>query len=285
MSELRKAMNDQMLLKGFSEPTKKCYLAAVRLLAQHYHLPPDKLSHEDIQNWFLYLLKEHHVAPATCRAYLHALRFFYCQVLNWNQFDIKFKIPKKKQKIPDLLSPSDVRLIIEHATTLKYRTAFIICYTCGLRLSEVTSLEIAHIHSEEHYLQIVQGKGFKDRNVPLPLSTIQALREYWQAYRPKRFLFPNRDGYKPISMTCFQKNFAQSKSSAGITKVGGIHGLRHAFATHQLRAGMPIHQLKTILGHTDLKTTERYLHWCPQSGEGGRSIDLLQAPLGGKSDE
>ncbi|VAW57867.1 hypothetical protein MNBD_GAMMA11-1280 [hydrothermal vent metagenome] len=285
MSELRKAMNDQMLLKGFSERTQKSYLAAVRLLAQHYHLPPDKLSHEDIQNWFLYLLKERHVAPATCRAYLHALRFFYCHVLHWKKLNTGFSIPKKKQQIPDLLSPSDVHLIIENAASLKYRTAFIICYTCGLRLSEVTSLEIAHIHSEEHYLQIVQGKGFKDRNVPLPLSTIQTLREYWQAYRPKRFLFPNRDGYKPISVASIQKSFTQSKSRAGITKNGGIHGLRHAFATHQLRAGMPIHQLKTILGHTDLKTTERYLHWCPQSGEGGRSIDLLQDLLEEKPDE
>jgi len=285
MSELRKAMNDQMLLKGFSESTKKSYLAAVSLLARHYHLPPDKLSHEDIQNWFLYLIKEHNITPATCRAYLHALRFFYHQVLHWKNINTGFSIPKKKQQIPDLLSSSDVYLIIENAASLKYRTAFIICYTCGLRLSEVAALKITHIHSQENYLQVIQGKGFKDRNVPLPLSTIQALREYWQAYRPKRFLFPNRDGYKPISIASIQKNFTRSKTRAGITKIGGIHGLRHAFATHQLRAGMPIHQLKIILGHKDLKTTERYLHWCPQSGEGGRNIDLLHHLVGGQADE
>ncbi len=285
MSELRKAMNDQMLLRGFSEHTKKCYFAAVSLLSRHYHLPPDKLSHQDIQNWFLYLLKEHHIAPATCRSYLHALRFFYLEVLHRENFDVAFSVPKRKQKIPDLLSIAEVLLIIEHATTPKYRTAFIICYTCGLRLSEVVALEVAHIHSQEHYLQIVQGKGFKDRNVPLPLSTLQALREYWQSYRPAHFLFPNRDAYKPISVTCFQKSFAQSKARAGITKVGGIHSLRHAFATHQLRAGMPIHQLKNILGHTDIKTTERYLHWCPQSGEGGHNIDLMQHLVEGESNE
>ncbi len=108
MNELRKAMIDQMLLKGFSERTKKSYLNAVSLLARHHHLAPDKLSRSDIQNWFLYLLKDRQLSPATCRLYLNAVRFFYLQVLHWSAFQLDLVVPKRQQRIPDLLSPSEV---------------------------------------------------------------------------------------------------------------------------------------------------------------------------------
>lgn len=281
MSPLRQEMIDQMILKGFSERTKKSYLDAVSLLARYYHLPPDKLCHENIQNWFLYLLKERKLSTSTCRLYLNALRFFYINVLHWETLQCKFNVPKSKQRIPDLLSLSDIHLIINNASHPKYRTMFIVCYACGLRVSELVSLELPHIHGAEHYLQIVQGKGFKDRNVPLPSSVLQALRGYWRSYRPEHFLFPGRDYNKPISITSVQKYFTKTKHRAGITKVGGVHSLRHAFATHQLSAGMPIHQLKNILGHTDLKSTERYLHWRPEAGRGDGHFDLLLPVLGG----
>jgi len=284
MSELRKEMINKMLLKGFSERTKKSYLDAVSLLARYYHLPPDRISHEDIQNWFLYLLKERKLSPSTCRLYLNALRFFYLNVLHWKTLQCEFDVPKHKQRIPDLLSLSDVRLIIEHATNPKYRMMFILCYACGLRVSELVAVKVQHIHGDEKYLQIVQGKGFKDRNIPLSNSALIALRNYWRSFRPDDFLFPGRDVNKPVSITSVQKYFTQTKARAEITKVGGIHSLRHAFSTHQLSAGMPIHQLKTILGHTDLKSTERYLHWCPEKSAGDHSFDLLLPLLGGQCD-
>ena len=127
MSVLRQKMIDQMLLRGFSERTKESYLNSVNLLARHYSVSPEKLSHDDIQNWFLYLLKERNLSPATCRLYLNGLRFFYLNVLHWQTFQFEFSVPKRKQKIPDLLSCSDVRLIIENATHPKYRTMFTVC--------------------------------------------------------------------------------------------------------------------------------------------------------------
>ena len=96
MNELRKAMIDQMLLKGFSERTKESYLNAVSLLARHHHLAPDKLSRSDIQNWFLYLLKDRQLSPATCRLYLNAVRFFYLQVLHWSEFQLDLVVPKRQ---------------------------------------------------------------------------------------------------------------------------------------------------------------------------------------------
>lgn len=273
MSALRNAMNDQMLLKGFSERTKQSYLAAVSLLAQHYHSSPDKLDQTDIQNWLLYLVKERQLSPATCRLYLNAIRFFYLHVLHWPDCQIDLEVPKRKQRIPDLLSPSEVRSIIDNASHQKYRTMFSVCYACGLRVSELVALQVKHIHGEQRLLQVVQGKGFKDRNIPLSPSLLQILRDYWHSFRPTCYLFTGHDPNKPISISSAQKYFTQSKKRAAIHKVGGIHSLRHAFATHQLAAGMPIHQLKELLGHTELKSTERYLHWQPEKQ--GKHYDLL----------
>lgn len=283
MSALRKAMIDQMLLKGYSERTKSSYLNAVSLLARHYHLSPDKLSQADIQNWLLYLVKDRQLSPATCRLYLNAVRFFYLRVLHWPKFQVELITPKRKQRIPDLLSPSDVHLIIQHASHPKYRTMFALCYACGLRVSELVALEVRHIHGEQQYLQIVQGKGFKDRNIPLSSSMLDMLRDYWRSFHPVDFLFLGRHPDKPISIASVQKYFTRTKSRAAITKVGGIHSLRHAFASHQLAAGMPLHQLKDLLGHTDLKSTERYLHWCPEAESD--HFDLLAHILEGQRHE
>jgi len=285
MNDLRQRMIDQMLLKGFSERTKKTYLDAVSLLARHYHISPDKLQSQDLQNWLLYLVKERQLSPATCRVYLNAIRYFYLHVLQWPDCDLQLITPKRKQRIPDLLSPSEVRAIIDNATNPKYRTMLSVCYGCGLRVSELVSLQVKDINGEQHLLQVIQGKGFKDRNIPLPNSLLQLLRDYWRSFRPTCYLFTGRDTNKPISITSVQKYFTQSKNRAAIKKIGGIHSLRHAFATHQLSAGMPLHQLKNILGHTDLKSTERYLHWRPETGDKEGNFDLLLTMLGGQTNE
>ena len=159
MSELREAMVDKMLLKGFSLRTQKSYLGAVSLLARHYHASPDTLDQTAIQNWLLYLVKERHLSPATCRQYLHAVRFFYLQVLGWPALQLELTTPKRQQRIPDLLSCSYVRAIIEHTSHPKYRTMFAVCYACGLRVSELVALKVCNIHGEQSYLHVVQGKG------------------------------------------------------------------------------------------------------------------------------
>lgn len=210
-------------------------------------------------------------------------RFFYLRVLHWSAFQLDLVIPKRQQRIPDLLSPGEVRLIIEKASHPKYRMMFTVCYACGLRVSELVALQVMHIHGEQRYLQVVQGKGFKDRNIPLPDSLLQLLRDYWHCFHPACYLFTGRNPNAPISITSVQKIFTKTKTLAAIGKVGGIHSLRHAFASHHLAAGMPIHQLKELLGHTSLKSTERYLHWCPQTASA--NYDLLAHILEGQRDE
>jgi len=169
MSELREAMVDKMLLKGFSPRTQKSYLDAVSLLARHYHAAPDTLDQAAIQNWFLYLVKERRLSPATCRLYLNAVRFFYLQVLSWPALQLELTTPKRQQRIPDLLSCSDVRAIIEHATHPKYRTMFAVCYACGLRVSELVALKVPGFQPREYfqYTWVSSRKRYVSRMRPV----------------------------------------------------------------------------------------------------------------------
>jgi len=115
------------------------------------------------------------------------------------------------------------------------------------------------------FLKVVQSKGKKDRNIPLSRTLLNLLRVYWQAWHPNYYFFCSYQQKKPISISSAQKIFTQTKKVSGISKVGGIHSLRHAYATHQLEQGLPIHQLQKFLGHKDISVTMRYLHWLPES--------------------
>jgi integrase len=153
-----------------------------------------------------------------------------------------------------------------------------VCYGCGLRLSEVLGLRVADIDGERKLLRITQGKGAKDRLVPLSPTLLEALRTYWRLYRPDDWLFAGRAG-EPLSPTVLQKAFTQAKRAAGVSTPGGIHGLRHAYATHQLAAGLPVERLQRLLGHASIATTLRYVHWLPSAAEGEGALDLI-AQLG-----
>lgn len=155
-----------------------------------------------------------------------------------------------------------------------HRLLLLSCYACGLRVSELVRIRIADSDGERHLLHVIQGKGHKDRYVLVPDSLLQEWRKHWLLTRPEQWLFTSyRDQH--LSITTPQKVSVRNKRVLNIQKQGGIHSLRHAFATHSLAAGMPIHQLQRILGHQSLSTTTRYTHWVPDSGEGGKAIDLV----------
>lgn len=137
------------------------------------------------------------------------------------------------------------------------------------------AVKVGHIDGERRGLRVEQAKGAKDRQVMISASLLQALRGYWRHYRPATWLFSGRDPCVALSVTSAQKVFLAAKRRTGIEKVGGIHSLRHAYATHQLAAGMPVHVLERALGHTDLRTTQRYVHWVPGRREDSPATDLL----------
>lgn len=274
MTPLRQKMIDAMLVRGFANRTQQSYIDAVNQIAKYYNQSPEGLDSEQIQAWFLYLVKQRQLSPATCRLYLNAIRFLYLQVLGWASFDIEIHTPKRAQRIPELLSRAEVARLLGSPSNLKHRVMLTTCYACGLRVSELVALQVKQIDSDRHVIRIEQAKGAKDRQVMLCDHLLTLLRQYWQHCRPKRWLFYGYNPDRALSITSAQKVFKQAKKNVGINKVGGIHSLRHAYATHQLEAGMPVHQLQRLLGHTHLQSTLRYVHWTP-AHQPGSGVDLL----------
>jgi integrase/recombinase XerD len=279
MTPLRQQMIDAMQLRGFSVRTHKSYLAAVYDLARYYHRSPDQLGIDEIQSYFMYLVKERGLSGATCRLYLNAIRFLYLQVLEWPSFDVTIHVPKRAQRIPELLTRREVASILSACANPKHRMMLMTCYGCGLRVSELVAIKVRHVDGERHLLRVEQGKGSKDRAVILSDTLLKRLRRYWRAYRPQPWLFPNSQlPDQPLSIDTAQRVFKVTKRHSGIQKVGGIHSLRHAYATHQLENGLPVHQLQKLLGHQNIQSTLRYVHWVPNYRQGEvNSRDLLAA--------
>ncbi|MCB1763872.1 MAG: tyrosine-type recombinase/integrase, partial [Gammaproteobacteria bacterium] len=157
------------------------------------------------------------------------------------------------------------------------RMLLTLCYGCGLRLNELVHLQVSDIDGERCLLRIDQGKGHKDRLVEMSATLLVQLRDYWRALRPLQWLFPGRDSGMPLCANTPQKYYTEAKRQAGVVKTGGIHALRHAYATHSLAAGMPITHLQHQLGHRDIRTTMRYLHWVPSYAGGAGNTDLIAA--------
>ena len=277
MSELRQRMIEAMRQRGFSVRTHQAYLAAITELSRYYRRSPARLSAEEVKAYLRHLAVDRELSASSCRQQLHAARFFYEQVLDRRDMDLKVALPKQRQRLPELLTRAEVSRLLATCTNPKHRTLLATCYGCGLRVSELVAIRVRQdIDGERGLLRVEQGKGGKDRLVPIGPQLLEELRIYWRHYRPPVWLFcANRSPDRPLSIATCQQVFQRVKGKAGIEKVGGIHSLRHAYATHQLQAGVSLQDLQHYLGHTSLRTTQGYLHWVPDYHEGHHRHDLL----------
>ena len=276
MTPLREQMIKAMQMHGFSERTHRSYLAAVTDVARYYRRSPDTLGNEELDRYFEHLVTERRLAPASIRLTLNALRFLYVEVLHREALRLGVALPKRPQRIPELLTRAEVARILGACSHPRYCMMLTLCYGCGLRLSELLVVRVQDIDGERRLLRVEQGKGAKDRLVAISPRLLEQLRGYWQLARPSHLLFPARfSPNRPLSATSVQKQFTTAKRVAGVRKLGGIHALRHAYATHQLEAGMPVHRLQRLLGHGNLHSTLRYVHWVPSYREGEGELDLI----------
>ena len=260
MTELRTRMDNAMLVRGMADRTRESYLAAITRLARHYHHPPEQLSPAQVHAYVVHMLREEHLAWSTCNIAVQAFRFLYHTTLGRPAPPCTSPGPKHRQTLPEILSPAEVRRVIESATTRKQRAVLATTYGAGLRVSEVVRLQLRHLDAERRCLRVEQGKGGKDRDTLLSPRLLEELRAYGRQYRPAVGLFPARHGKRPRDPSTAQKFYYAAKRQAGITKRGGIHALRHAFATHLREAGTDLHTIQRLLGHGDLGTTMRYFH-------------------------
>ena len=261
MTQLRQRMDNDMLVRGMAERTRESYLAAVARLAKFYRRSPDQLTEAEVQAYLVQMLREETLAWSTCNLSVSAFRFFYHTTLKRSAPTFTIPGPKQPQKLPEILSPEEVRRVIESTSNRRQRALLATTYAAGLRVSEVVHRKVTDVDAQRMSLRVEQGKGTKDRYTLLSARLLEELRAYWRAYRPQGgWLFPTRGGQRPMDMTTVQKIYTAAKRRARIPKRGGIHALRHAFATHLLEAGVDLHTIQRLLGHGHIGSTMRYFH-------------------------
>lgn len=276
MSELREKMIREMQLRQLSERTQESYLFGVRSLAKHYMRPPDQLTDQQIQDFILYMLNERHLAWSTCNTYVAGMKFFYGVVLGRTATCLAIPPRKSEQRLPEILSAQELKRLFAVTTNLKHRTLLKTVYAAGLRVSEAVGLKVTDIDSDRMMIRVKQGKGRKDRYTTLSPRLLLDLREYWTRCRPDTWLFPGQPPDRHLPRDTAYTIYIRAKLKAGIKKTGGIHALRHAFATNMLEGGVDLRTLQDLLGHRSLMTTQRYLHVTSKGlGTPGNPLDLL----------
>jgi len=283
MTLLRQRMLDALVLRGMADRTQESYIDAVSRLARHYRRSPDTLSAEEVQRYLLHLLRDRNLSRSSVNQYGCAFRFLYGTVLGLNGDSFQIPLAPAPQRLPEILSREELARLFAVARPLKSRTFLMLSYGTGLRLSEMCHLRVADIdsHADRMCIRVEQGKGAKDRYVPLSEDVLQLLRTWWRSAHPREWLFgAARDPARPLNLKSAQRWYYAGCAHAGITKRGGIHSLRHAYATHLLEAGVDLYSLQQWLGHNHVSTTTRYLHLArPDAPDGARRkpLELLGA--------
>jgi integrase/recombinase XerD len=264
MTPLRQKLIDEIQLRGFSPNTQDSYVRSVAGLAQFYDRSPDKIADDEIKAYLLHLLRIKKLAVSSLIVAVSALRFFFGQVLHRPTATIEQALPRMKKPIlrPKVYSVQELeRLFGLPDLNRKHRALFMTTYVAGLRVSEVCQLRIADLLSDRQQIHVVQSKGKKDRYTVLSPRLLEELRGYWRLYHPKDWLFPSTllpD--RPLTRGAVERAFTDAVERAGLPDRGGIHSLRHSFATHLLEAGVDPLTLQRLLGHSSLRTTTTYLH-------------------------
>jgi integrase/recombinase XerD len=264
MTILRQKLIDELTLCNYSPKTVELYVYYVACLARFHSRSPDLLSEGEIRQWLLHLIRDKRCAPSTLNVAVGALRFFYGRILKIPLVDVTSMLPrpKRQKRLPSVLSPGQIqRLILDQRLHPRHRTWFMTAYATGLRVSELCHLRLSDILKERRQLRVSQGKGRKDRFTLLPEKLLLELREHWRRYRPKTWLFAAPgDPERPVDRNLVQVAFRTACVRVGLPEKGGIHRLRHSFATHLLENGVELPVVQELLGHSHSSSTMIYLH-------------------------
>jgi site-specific recombinase XerD len=261
MSALREAVLLQMRLRGFATKTVDAYIHALVQLWEFYQRSLERLSCEEVQRFLDEVITGRKLAWATVNVYFSACRFLYEQVLKRPPHE--FSIPPRGRSgtRPGVLSREEVERLIDALRGIKHRALLAMTYGSGLRVSEVVRVRIADVDRGRMMLRVEQGKGHRDRYTILSARALTLLEELWRWHRPPEFFFfTRRDRHQPVCVGTAQAVYYAALRTSGVRRVGGIHVLRHCFATHLMHAGVDIYTIKRWMGHTSLPTTGRYMH-------------------------
>lgn len=257
------AMEQRLKLKAYSPSTIKTYLNEMtQLLTILKNIPADDLTAEHLKRYLVHCYDILKLSENTLHSRINAMKFYFEQVLKREKFFWDIPRPKKPLLLPKLLNEKELSKLFNALENKKHKAMLFTAYSAGLRVSEIVHLKIADIDSGRMQIMVAQAKGKKDRYVNLSPVLLDILRKYIMEYkpRPEVYLFESEQTFTAYPTRTVQQIFSNAKLKAGIRKEVGIHSLRHSFATHLLDKGTDIKYIKDLLGHFNIKTTERYLH-------------------------
>ena len=280
MTELRQRMLDAMVQRGFAPRTQEAYVRAIWRMAKYYRRDPSLYSAQEVQAYLLHMVKDEKLSYSSMNQAACASQFLFQTVLGHGreQFHIPFaKVPAKQ---PELLAREEIARLLTACLNPAKRMLLQTVYATGLRVSEACALKVRDIDSarDRMCVRVECGKGGKGRQSILSPTLLELLRAYARYAKPHVWLFTDSTGTKPMDICMAQRAYYGACIRGAITKTGGIHTLRHCFATHLLEGGVDLYTIQKLLGHTHIGTTGRYLHLIsPQfrPPQGTDPLDLL----------
>jgi integrase/recombinase XerD len=273
MSTLRQRMRADLQIRNYAPQTLDCYLRCVAQFAPYFGTSPARLGPEQVRQSQLYLVQEKQVAWTVVVQTVWALRFLYRVTLKQPWMLEFIPQPKRPKTLPVLLSPAEGAALLRTPRRLKSRAILTTLYATGLRVSDLGHLQVTEVDSSRMVRRIQQGKGRQARYVMRAPSWLTLLRQYWQRYQPRPWLFPGRDPAPPLARKTVSVLCPPAGGRARLGKAVHPHMLRHAFASHLLDAGVDWRRLPLLFGHRSLRTTTRYLHVSPHA------LAILPSPL------
>lgn len=256
----------ELKLQGKSQKTIDAYSRAIRRVAAYFDRCPHELTVDELKLYFSDLIDSH--SWSTVKLDRCGLQFFYKHVLDVEWRWINIVKPPRIKSLPDILTIEEVKTVMNQFEKIRYKACLFAIYSMGLRLSEGVKLEVSSIDSKRQLVHVRDGKGRKDRYVPLPEITLKILRLYWTTHRNPVLIFPNVNGgparikkvKKPMDVGGVQGALKAALRDAGIHKRISVHSLRHSYATHLVEAGVNLRNIQEYLGHASPATTAIYTH-------------------------
>lgn len=246
--------------RRYSERTITTYIKAMRVFLSFYNgKPDDEITNEDIMVFNNQYIVARRLSASFQNQVINAIKLYY-QVVHNRYIDTEIiRRPKRPKKLPNVLSLDEVASILKNVRNLKHRTMLALIYGCGLRRSELLDLRLTDVDQQRMMITVRNGKGQKDRMVPLSGQNLKMLKEYYLAYHPMQYLFEGQSGGR-YSERSIQHIFKAALKQSGVRKPATLHWLRHSYATHLLENGTDIRIIQELLGHKSTKTTMIYTH-------------------------
>ena len=261
--KLLEKLKEDMEMRGFSHWTKDSYYRKAKEITEYFGKPMRQVKIQELRDFLLrYLREERGLTEKSVNYYNNVIRFIYDVVIDYPINKRQLPLYKGKRRLPKILREEELKVFFNACENYKYKTIFMMIYGSGLRISEATNIRVEDIDSKNMRLFVRNGKGERERYTVLPKISLEMLRKCYQMYQPKHkegYMFLNKEG-NPLKVERLRVFFRRYRRKAGISEDFIVHSLRHSFATKLVEEGVPLVQVKELLGHSCIRSTMTYVH-------------------------